>query len=123
MTRNGKNVLLVRDLTDAMYNPARWPYVNHFRGTELVIEHIEERVCATTTSDQLLGGKPFKFKGDDRTLYYKIIIIYYKIVICKDLLPFISDKNVSSFNLEAIILGVESKLFSPIATDSIDCSK
>ena len=65
MTRNGKNVLLVRDLTDAMYNPARWPYVNHFRGTELVVEHIEERVCPTTTSDQLLGGKPFKFKGDD----------------------------------------------------------
>jgi len=65
MTRNGKNVLLVRDLTDAMYNPARWPYVNHFRGTELVIEHIEERVCSTTTSDQLLGGKPFRFKGDD----------------------------------------------------------
>ena len=64
MTRNGKNVLLVRDLTDAMYNPARWPYVNHFRGTELVIEHIEERVCPTTTSDQLLGGKPFRFKGD-----------------------------------------------------------
>ena len=64
MTRNGKNVLLVRDLTDAMYNPARWPYVNHFRGTELVIEHIEERVCPTTTSDQLLDGKPFQFKGD-----------------------------------------------------------
>ena len=65
MSRNGKNVLLVRDLTDAMYNPARWPYVNHFRGTELVVEHIEERVCPTTTSDQLLGGKTFKFKGDN----------------------------------------------------------
>ena len=65
MTRNGKNVLLVRDLTDAMYNPASWPYVNHFRGTELVIEHIEERVCPTITSNQLLGGKPFKFKGDN----------------------------------------------------------
>ena len=65
MTRNGKNVLLVRDLTDAMYNPDRWPYVNHFRGTELVIEHIEERVCPTTTSDQLLGGEPFRFKGDN----------------------------------------------------------
>ena len=64
MARNGKNVLLVRDLTDAMYNPARWPYVNHFRGTALVVEHIEERVCATTTSDQLLSGKPFRFKGD-----------------------------------------------------------
>ncbi len=64
MARNGKNVLLVRDLTDSMYNPASWPYVNHFRGTPLVVEHIEHRVCATTTSDQLLGGEPFRFKGD-----------------------------------------------------------
>ena len=64
MARNGKNVLLVRDLTDSMYNPARWPYVNHFRGTSLVVEHIEQRVCATTTSDQLLGGEPFRFRGD-----------------------------------------------------------
>ena len=64
MARNGKNVLLVRDLTDSMYNPASWPYVNHFRGTSLVVEHIEQRVCPTTTSDQLLGGEPFRFKGD-----------------------------------------------------------
>ena len=64
LTRNGKNVLLVRDLTDSMYNPASWPYVNHFRGTSLVVEHIEHRVCATTTSDQLLGGEPFRFEGD-----------------------------------------------------------
>jgi len=64
MARNGKNVLLVRDLTDSMYNPARWPYVNHFRGTSLIVEHIEQRVCATTTSDQLLGGEPFRFRGD-----------------------------------------------------------
>jgi len=64
MARNGKNVLLVRDLTDSMYNPASWPYVNHFRGTSLVVEHIEQRVCATTTSDQLLGGEPFRFRGD-----------------------------------------------------------
>ncbi len=64
MARNGKNVLLVRDLTDSMYNPASWPYVNHFRGTSLVVEHIEQRVCPTTTSDQMLGGEPFHFKGD-----------------------------------------------------------
>lgn len=64
LTRNGKNVLLVRDLTDAMYNPAKWPYVNHFRGTSLVVEHIEQRVCPTTTSDQLIGGEPFRFQGD-----------------------------------------------------------
>jgi hypothetical protein len=33
---------LVRDLTDAMYNPARRPFVSHDHGTELVIEHIEK---------------------------------------------------------------------------------
>jgi hypothetical protein len=34
-------VALVRDLTDAMYNPARPPYVSHADGTRLVIEYIE----------------------------------------------------------------------------------
>ena len=33
MARNGKNVVLMRDMTDTMYNPARWPYVSHFEGT------------------------------------------------------------------------------------------
>ncbi len=40
-TRMGMNVALVRDLTDAMYDPRDQPYVSHVRGTELVIEHIE----------------------------------------------------------------------------------
>ena len=35
------NVVLLRDLTDAMYDPRDKPYVSHERGTELVIEHIE----------------------------------------------------------------------------------
>jgi nicotinamidase-related amidase len=63
MAKNGKHVVLMRDLTDTMYNPARWPYVSHFQGTELIIEHIEKFVCPTITSDQVLGGKPFRFKG------------------------------------------------------------
>ncbi|MGI9545207.1 MAG: protein-signal peptide and transmembrane prediction [Cyclobacteriaceae bacterium] len=37
-----RNVLLVRDLTDAMYNPEMPPYVSHREGTELVIQHIEK---------------------------------------------------------------------------------
>jgi hypothetical protein len=61
MARFGKNVVLVRDLTDTMYNPRAWPYVSHFRGTELIVQHIEKYVCPTITSDQLLGGKPFRF--------------------------------------------------------------
>ena len=35
-----------------------------FAGTGLIVEHIEKYVCPTVTSDQLLGGSPFKFKGD-----------------------------------------------------------
>jgi nicotinamidase-related amidase len=64
MAKNGKNVVLMRDMTDTMYNPKRWPYVNHFKGTELIVEHIEKFVCPTITSDQILGGKPFRFKDD-----------------------------------------------------------
>ncbi|MCR4410982.1 MAG: isochorismatase family protein [Thermoguttaceae bacterium] len=64
MARFGKNVVLVRDLTDTMYNPRAWPYVSHFRGTELIVEHIEKHVCPTVTSDQLLGGAPFRFAAD-----------------------------------------------------------
>jgi len=66
MAKNGKNVVLMRDMTDTMYNSARWPYVSHFHGTDLIIQHIEKFVCPTITSDQVLGGQPFKFKGDVR---------------------------------------------------------
>lgn len=45
LTRLGMNVVLVRDLTDAMYDPRQPPYVSHARGTELVVEHIEKYWC------------------------------------------------------------------------------
>lgn len=61
MAKNGKHVVLMRDLTDAMYNPARWPFVSHERGTGLFIEHIEKRICPTITSDQLIGGQAFTY--------------------------------------------------------------
>jgi nicotinamidase-related amidase len=66
MARNEKHVVLMRDMTDTMYNPERWPRVSHFAGTDLIIEHIEKFVCPTITSDQLIGGKPFHFKNDSR---------------------------------------------------------
>ena len=66
MVRNGKNVALMRDMTDCMYNPKRWPQVDHFTGNELVISHVERFVCPTITSDQLLGGEPFRSKYDKR---------------------------------------------------------
>ena len=66
MARVGKRVALVRDMTDTMYNPKRWPFVSHFTGTDLIISHVERYVCPTITSDQILGGKPFRFKNDTR---------------------------------------------------------
>ena len=42
------------------------PYVSHFTGTDLIIEHIEKWVCPTITSNQLLGDEPFQFKKDTR---------------------------------------------------------
>ena len=64
MAKNGKNTALVRDLTDTMYNPEKRPHVSHFKGTELIIEHIEKYVCATITSDQIAVGSMFRFAGD-----------------------------------------------------------
>ncbi|MFP6694203.1 MAG: ThuA domain-containing protein [Pirellulales bacterium] len=66
MAHNGKHVVLMRDMTDTMYNPQRWPYVSHFTGTDLIIAHVEQFVCPTITSDQLIGGEPFRFKNDKR---------------------------------------------------------
>ena len=66
MVYEGKTVALMRDMTDTMYNPARWPYVTHFTGTDLIVGHIEKFVCPTITSDQILGGEPFRFTGDKR---------------------------------------------------------
>ena len=61
MVYQGQNVVLVRDLTDTMYNPRSRPYVSHARGTELVVEHIEKYWCPTITSDQIIGGRLFQF--------------------------------------------------------------
>ena len=54
MLRRGMQTALVRDLTDAMYNPAKPPYVSHEEGTRLIVEFIEKKVCPTIDSRQLL---------------------------------------------------------------------
>ena len=68
MARNGMNVVLMRDMTDCMYNPKLWPYVDHFTGNDLIVSHIERFVCPTITSDQVLRGPPFVSKYDTRTV-------------------------------------------------------
>jgi hypothetical protein len=54
MTKWGLRCILVRDLTDAMYDPKAQPFVTHEQGTELVIQHIEKHWCPTVESAELL---------------------------------------------------------------------
>lgn len=58
MVRLGRNVVLARDLTDALYDPRQPPYVSHARGTELVVEHIERYWCPSILSDDLTRVVP-----------------------------------------------------------------
>jgi hypothetical protein len=54
MARWGIHCILVRDLTDAMYEPSSRPFVSHAAGTELVIEYIEQHWAPTVTSVQMM---------------------------------------------------------------------
>ena len=58
MARWGIQCILVRDLTDSMYNPKKPPYVSHDEGTELVVQHIEKYWCPSVLSSDLLDGLP-----------------------------------------------------------------
>ncbi|GHT38250.1 hypothetical protein AGMMS49965_01030 [Bacteroidia bacterium] len=66
MKKLGLNVVLMRDMTDVMYNPEKAPKVNHFSGLDLMIEYIETYVCPSIVSTDFTGKKQFKFAGDKR---------------------------------------------------------
>lgn len=58
MVKLGRNVVLARDLTDAMYDPRQPPFVSHTRGTELVVEHIEKYWCPSILSEDITKVVP-----------------------------------------------------------------
>jgi len=66
LKRWGKNVVLVRDLTDASFNPGKTLGTSRERGMELAVEHVERCICPTISSGDLLGGPAFRFKADKR---------------------------------------------------------
>ena len=63
MVYHGKNVVLCRDLTDSFFQPVS-PEFSHFRGTDLIVEHIEKRLCPTITSTAFTKEAAFRFKED-----------------------------------------------------------
>jgi nicotinamidase-related amidase len=68
MVRLGMKVVLMRDMTDTMYDSKQFPNVNHFTGNSLVNEYIETYVCPTIVSSDLTGKKQFRFKDDTRPI-------------------------------------------------------
>jgi nicotinamidase-related amidase len=66
MVRLGMNVVLMRDMTDTMYDSKQWPNVNHFTGNSLINEYIETFVSSTMVSTDFTGKKQFRFKDDIR---------------------------------------------------------
>ena len=66
MKRMGMNVVLMRDMTDLMYNSKMPPNVNHFTGLDLIVDYIETYVCPSIVSADFTGKKQFRFKGDTR---------------------------------------------------------
>ncbi|MEE2641323.1 MAG: ThuA domain-containing protein [Planctomycetota bacterium] len=100
MKRNGLNVVLMRDMTDTMYNPQRWPYVSHYTGTDLVISHIEKHVCPTISSDQILGGREFRFPSDPRPKL--AILIGEREYETRQTLPGFAERHLRDFQLRFI---------------------
>lgn len=62
MTKLGKDVVLLRDMTDTMYNPERPPGVSHFAGTDLMVRHVETFWCPSCDSSDITGKPPFRFR-------------------------------------------------------------
>ena len=58
MVKQGFQVVLARDLTDAMYDPRQPPYVSHARSTEMVIEHIDRWWCPSILGADLTQAVP-----------------------------------------------------------------
>lgn len=66
MINNGKEVFLMRDMTDLMYDARAFPFVNHFEGLNLMVEYIEKYIAPTIVSTDLTGEPAFRFNDDPK---------------------------------------------------------
>lgn len=130
MSKNGKNVVLMRDMTDTMYDPLKWPYVSHYAGTELIVQHIEKFVAPSITSVDFLTGvqsgplaprvnnglsrserptdysQPFRFARDKRKIAILIGDDEYK---TETTLPPFAEKELKYLGFEVTIVHSDSQ--------------
>ena len=104
----GLNVALVRDMTDTMYNPKSKPFVSHFTGNDLMVEHVEKFWCPTISSADILGGNEFRFIDDKRP---RLVMVSaedeYK---TSDTLPAFALKNLGrDYSVSSVFGGVKGE--------------
>ncbi|HWA96578.1 MAG TPA: hypothetical protein VG844_18415 [Terracidiphilus sp.] len=56
MSKWGVRCILIRDMTDAMYDSRMRPHVSHSEANEMVIRYIEQHWAPTVTSSQVLAA-------------------------------------------------------------------
>jgi hypothetical protein len=96
----------MRDMTDTMYDPTKWPYVSQYTGTRLIVEHIEKFVCPTITSVDFLGGEPFQFGRDRRRVAMLIGDDEYKTEVS---LPAFVESDLKPLGFEVTIIHADSQ--------------
>jgi type 1 glutamine amidotransferase/nicotinamidase-related amidase len=106
MAKNGKNVVLMRDMTDTMYNPQKSPFVHHHGGTQLIIEHIEKFVCPTITSVDFVGGQPFKYSDQTKSVVMLIGDDEYKTEVT---LPAFAETELKPIGIDVKIVHADPK--------------
>jgi hypothetical protein len=107
LARHCQEVVLVRDLTDTMYNSRSWPYVSHFEGTNRIIEHVEEYVCPTITSADLTGQPAFTFQPDDRPR--AVFVIGKDEYQCEKTLPAFANSELEPLGIRLHLRGRRSQ--------------
>jgi type 1 glutamine amidotransferase/nicotinamidase-related amidase len=106
LAKNGKNVVLMRDMTDTMYNPQKAPYVHHHGGTQLIIEHIEKFVCPSITSVDFVGGEPFKYSDQVKKVVMLIGDDEYKTEVT---LPAFAETELRPIGIDVQIVHADPK--------------
>ncbi|MCA9119505.1 MAG: isochorismatase family protein [Planctomycetaceae bacterium] len=102
MVNQGQNVVLMRDMTDTMYNSRMKPYVPHTKGTEFVIEHIEKYWCPTITSTTFTGKPPFVFAEASQP--HVVFMIGEQEYETKVTLPVFAEKHLAPRGIRSTII-------------------
>lgn len=107
MVYQGQNVVLMRDMTDTMYNSRRSPFVPHVEGTRRVIEHIEKYWCPTIESTDFTGKPAFRFAEADQP--HVVIVIGEDEYKTWETLPRFADEQLKPLGLRCTIVHADAE--------------